>query len=147
MSLKPPRLHRTLLLVGALCAAASAFAANGYYRWTDDSGKVQFSQQPPDGRPYQFVRTSTGTVEDRKPAEAAAADEKKATAGSEFTSMQGLPAKDPEKCQQARDNLSVLDGSARIRAKGQDGDYRFLQPEEIAEQKKRANEAVDIFCD
>lgn len=146
----PKNRCRSAALIGALLlvAAGSVSAASGYYRWTDDNGKVQFSQQPPDGRPYQFVRTSTGTAEQRAAGEAASPSETDATAKeSDIASMQGLPAKDPEKCQQARDNLGVLEGSARIRAKGQDGEYRFLQPEEIAEQKERANEAVEIFCE
>ncbi|MDX9873413.1 MAG: DUF4124 domain-containing protein [Spongiibacteraceae bacterium] len=139
-----------LLAAVALMTTATAQAASGYYRWTDDSGKVQFTQQPPAGRPYQFIRTSTGTAESaagtatpaaREPADDAAA------ASQPITAFQGIPARDPAQCAQARSNLEVLNSSARIRGQSADGEMRYLTPDEIETQRKLAQEAADIYCE
>jgi hypothetical protein len=83
------------------------------------------------------------TVENKEQAEAKAGAAAKKGTGA----MQGVPDKDPEKCKQAQDTRSVLDSHARIREKTEEGEYRYLTPEEIAEQKRRATESVEVFCD
>lgn len=143
-----PAWRLAMLAALVVLTSASALAASGYYRWTDDAGKVQFTQQPPAGRPYQFIRTSTGTAEANQPGTpvAAPSDGSPEQPTQPIGAFQGVPAKDPVQCEQARTNLSVLSGSARIRAKGDDGEYRYLTPEEIDGQEKLAKEAVDVFC-
>jgi hypothetical protein len=61
--------------------------------------------------------------------------------------MQAVPDKDPEKCKQAQDTQAVLNSHARIREKGEKGEYRYLAPEEITEQKRLATESVDVYCE
>lgn len=136
-----------LTAVALLAAATSATADSGYYRWTNDAGKVQFTQQPPAGRPYQFIRTSTGTAEQAAAEAATEANKAEAATPAEPTSMEVVADKDPAKCEQARNNMAVLSGKARIRSKGEDGEYRYLTPEEIEEQRNRAVEAAEVFCE
>ncbi len=146
---------RALICAAALLLSPALLAAskNGYYRWTDDKGATQFSQQPPPGRASEFVRTATGTsskVEagatdsDAAPSPAGqpAAAKKPAEGG-----LEGVPAKDQAKCEQTRGTQSILNSSARIREKGADGEYRYLSQDEIAEQKRLADEAINIYCD
>ena len=75
-----------LLLSPALLAAGQ----NGYYRWTDDKGATQFSQQPPAGRPSEFVRTATGTSSKVEAGSTSA--EESATAGANQQAAAGKPA-------------------------------------------------------
>ncbi len=139
----------------ALCPAVLVAGPSGYYRWTDDKGATQFTQQPPAGRPSEFVRTATGTssrveagttggeavaTDDQKPADAA-------TDQPAPSALEGVPDKDPAKCEETRSTQTILNSSARIREKGADGEYRYLNPDEIAEQKRLADEAINIYCE
>jgi hypothetical protein len=139
----------TLLAVSPTLLAAPA----GYYRWKDDKGQFQATQQPPADRPSEFVRTSTGTSSQVAPGETSDNSSSPSTtpgqpaAAKKPVGMQALPDKDPEKCKQAQDAQGVLNSHARIREKGENGEYRYLAPEEIAEQKKLASESVGIYCE
>ena len=149
---------RALLCATALLLSPALLAAgkSGYYRWTDDKGATQFSQQPPPGRASEFVRTATGTSSHVE-AGATESDDAPATGSEQQPSdgakkpassgLEGLPAKDPTKCEQTRNTQNILNSSARIREKGADGEYRYLNPDEIAEQKRLADEAITIYCD
>ncbi len=149
--------------VTLLAVSSSAMAAcNGGYRWSENKdGKTvtHYTQQPPEGRPSECVQISTGTRSQVNPGEAS--EEAAATPGAKPTAdgqnaakpenkpkgIQGVPDKDPEKCKQAQDTKSVLDSHARIREKGDDGEYRYLTPDEIAEQKKLAEESTSVYCE
>jgi hypothetical protein len=139
----------------ALLAVSPALLAGpqGYYRWKDNKGQFQATQQPPTDRPSEFVRTSTGTSSAVSPGETEGADTSAKPAGTPAepakkpVGMQSVPDKDPEKCKQAQNTQTVLNSHARIREKDDKGEYRYLAPEEITEQKKLASESVDIYCD
>lgn len=152
----PSRLPRALACAAALLLLAPGLLASGagYYRWVDDKGAPQFTQRPPTDRPSEFVRTATGTSSRVETGEAteqgAATGEADQQAGAQKPAggtLEGLPEKDPAKCEQTRNTRSILDSSARIRERGADGEYRYLTPDEIAEQKRLADEAVKIYCD
>ena len=156
-TLLPHRLARACAL--ALLVAAPVLQADqaGYYRWKDDKGQFQATQQPPSDRPSEYIKLSTGrstqlapgeTVENKETKDAKAAADSKASGKPIPGSMQALPDKDPAKCKQAQETRSVLDSHARIRVKDEGGsDYRYLTPEEIGEQKKLADESVGVFCE
>ena len=136
------------LVLGATSLSTLA-AKSGYYRWIDAEGEVHFSQKPPVGHRYEFVETQTGrrssiaeeTPED-PPASAAGIP------GTTPKSMEVLPPKDPDICQQAKGNLQSLSRSgARIKATDADGNSRYLNAEEIEQQRLRAEEAIRIHCD
>jgi len=135
----------------ALSPVLMAAGQTGYYRWIDDKGAPQFTQKPPADRPSEFVRTATGTsskVEagSDESAPDAAADQQTAANKPATGGLEGVPDKDPAKCEQTRNTQGILNSSARIREKGPDGEYRYLNPDEIAEQKRLAEEAIKIYC-
>lgn len=146
-------IKKTLLISGLglalLLSANHSFAAkSGYYRWTDADGEVHFSQQPPVGHRYEFVETHTGrrssAVDDAPGESPAAAD----TAATTPSSMEVLPPKDPAICKQAKGNMESLSvAGARIKATDANGKARYLSPEEIEQQRLRAEEAIRIHCE
>lgn len=146
--------HRALrhFCAVALLTAAPALLAvqQGYYRWHDDAGVEHFTQQPPAGRKSEFIATSTGKTTSVEAGETAASAESKTAANEPKKSvtgpMQAVPDKDPEKCKQSQDTQAVLNSRARIREKVGD-EYRYLTAEEIGEQKKLAQESVDVYCE
>lgn len=155
----PTRPIRSFWILAALLAVSPVLLAGpqGYYRWKDDKGQFQATQQPPTDRASEFVRTATGTSSQMAPGESAegtpppaaggAATPVTSTTPKKPAGIQGVPDKDPEKCKQAQDTQSVLNSHARIREKDEKGEYRYLAPEEIADQKKLAEESVQIFCE
>lgn len=142
-----------------IASSPTLAACNGGYRWSEvKDGKTitHYTQQPPEGRPSECVQISTGTRSQVNPGESddatavgkPGADGKTpAKADAKPKSMEGLPEKDPEKCKQAKDTKSVLDSHARIREKDESGEYRYLTPEEIGEQKKIADESIGVYCE
>ena len=144
---------RPIVLATLLAAAPTLLMAappQGYYRWKDDAGNEHFTQQPPTGRKSEFVAVSTGRSTEVAPGETIDSDATKQNqakpANKPTGPIQAVPDKDPAKCKQAQDAQSVLDSHARIREKVGD-DYRYLTPEEIAEQKKLAQDSVDVYCE
>ena len=153
---------RALLGTVALMALSSYASAscNGGYRWSETKdGKTvtHYTQQPPEGRTSECVQISTGTrsqvnpgeASDEAPAAKTAANGQPAAqpADKKPKGIQGVPDKDPEKCKQAQDTKTVLAGHARIREKTDSGEYRYLTPEEITEQKKLADESSEVYCE
>lgn len=142
---------RQLFCAATLIIATPLFAApQGYYRWHDDAGVEHFTQQPPPGRKSDFVATSTGKATAVEAGETAASAETKAPAKDAKKGVTGpiqaVPDKDPEKCKQAQETQTALNSHARIREKVGE-EYRYLTQEEIAEQKKLAQESSDVYCD
>jgi len=144
------RTVRHLCIIALLTAAPALLAGpQGYYRWKDDAGAEHFTQQPPAGRKSEFVAVSTGKstqVDAGETADSAAGKSPTKDASKPTGPIQAVPDKDPEKCKQAQDTSSVLGSHARIREKVGD-DYRYLTPEEIDEQKKLAQESVNVYCE
>lgn len=146
--------YRALQLLCAATLIATAptlFAApQGYYRWHDDAGVEHFTQQPPPGRKSEFIATSTGKSTAVEAGETAASTEAKTAtkdAKKPITGgIQAVPDKDPEKCKQAQEAQATLNSHARIREKVGE-EYRYLTPEEIADQKKLAQESTDVYCE
>ena len=149
----------SVLLTASSLASA---ACNGGYRWSETVGGktvTHYTQQPPEGRQSECVQVTTGTrslvnpgeATTETPATAKPAAGGGAQAGAAPTtkpkSMQGVPDKDPEKCKQAQETKSVLDSHARLREKTDTGEYRYLTPEEITEQKNLAEESVGVYCE
>ena len=136
---------KKLAIAVLVVASASALAAkNGYYRWIDDNGQPHFTQKPPLGRPSRFI------VDPPYPA---TIPPKRADSGTDQDSdkdepkqFEVMPDKDPERCEQARKALDSFSRGQRVRVKDDDGEYRVLDNEEQAEQKARAQEAIDIYC-
>lgn len=143
-------LRPTCLALLVLSVPAALASQQGYYRWKDDAGNEHFTQQPPAGRKSEFIAVSTGKSTEMAPGETIeakdAADTAKPAAKPSTGPIQGVPDKDPEKCQQAQNTQGVLNSHARIREKVGD-EYRYLTPEEIAEQKRLAQDAADVYCE
>lgn len=155
------------ILSAATLLAFSSYAAascNGGYRWSEvKDGKTitHYTQQPPEGRASECVQISTGTRSQVNPGESDDASKPAGKSSADGTpngtangtpakkpvGMQGVPDKDPEKCKQAKDTRTLLEGHARIREKADNGEYRYLSPDEIAEQKKLADESTEVYCD
>lgn len=145
----------------SLCAAlvamlgiisADTMAGNSYYRWTDATGNpVHSDRPPPAGTNYEVVSTGTSKVRKVSSSEGAVAPVSDTSKEDEFDGFEEskteAPEKNPELCKGARSNLDTLESKARVRIKGDDGKYRYLEMDEKETQKKTARDLIDSYCE
>lgn len=138
---------RHLLGIGMACLALASVEvqADIVYKWLDDQGGVHLSAQPPVGREYEKIAVSTG--HSAPPAKSADASETEAKPAP--SAVQANPAikKDPKICKSAKSNLETLSLGGQIRLKDEYGGERILSEEEVAQQKKRAQDVIKQHCD
>ncbi|MDF3014061.1 MAG: hypothetical protein K0Q78_2265 [Cellvibrio sp.] len=130
-----------LLFLGAVIS--QAVLAEKVYTWTDAKGVVHFGEHPPKDVKATLVKTRTGHS-DPTPAQTAATQPKSAqpAAANQQTSL-----KDPERCAQARENLTVLNSVARIRMPNAEGTLVYLTEEDKAQQRETTQQVIDQACE
>lgn len=147
---------KILGLCGAVAVVLStvsvqAYADNTYYRWADDRGNpVHSDRPPPEGINYEVVSTGSSMVRKVTADEGAVPAEIESRPGNEFSKIDTAMTtieKNPEYCKRAQDNLETLENFARIRVRNDQGEYRYIDEEEKAEQKAQAREQMRIHCD
>jgi Domain of unknown function (DUF4124) len=132
-------------------ASLSSHAENTYYRWNDERGNPVHSDRPPaEGIEYEVVSTGSNLIRKVGAEEGAVPASTDPVPGNEFDPVKASgmdqPKKNPEYCKRAQDNLATLNSSARIRTRNKEGEYRFLDEDEIATEKAKALEAVAVHC-
>ncbi len=133
-----------LSLTCYLLIASQSHAAPGkVYKWTDEKGRVHFSERPPLGTQTEVVKPQIGHSEPVN--YETAAPEKTKEEKKVVTDKNTL--KDPDRCDAARKNLDTLKTYARIKIKGEDGEYRFLTPEEQQQKTNEATKAIEESCE
>ncbi len=138
-------MYKTLLLLLGLITTlvfTSIGAAETYYKWVDDDNVTHYSKQPPKGRDFTKIQTSTGHS---APVAAKDANQVSNDKTAQTTAAAG-PVKDKVICKQAQANLKTMQEHARIRQKDQYGEERLLTDEEKAEEIRRAREAIKTNC-
>lgn len=146
-------------LAGSLLTGTAA-AQSTFYRWTDESGNSVFSDRPPERADieYETVTTEVPSLSRRPAAPASASPPAAGPATTSpprpavSTRMDDTAAappveRDPAICEQASSNLEVLDSKPRIRVYGDDGELRYLTPEQIEEQKEASRRAIELHCE
>ena len=142
-----------LLALTAGAVAPRADAADTYYRWKDERGKLVVSDRPPTDPDieYEVVSQRTSLVRRVRPGEGAVPAEVVPRPGNRFEQVdtgEAMTEKNPEACARARTNLETLDTSARIRIRDPDtGEMRYLTEEEKVTQRERAEETIRVHCE
>ena len=149
-------LSALLLAFIAPIAVDSAMAADTYYRWKDDRGKLVVSDRPPAdaGIDYEVVSQRSTLVRRVSAGEGAVPAEVNPRPGNEFErvdtrneQLEAVP-KNPESCERAKANLDTLNTSARIRIRDQDtGELRFLSEDEKETQRQKARDTIRVHCE
>jgi hypothetical protein len=130
-------------------------AADTYYRWTDESGRLVVSDRPPQDPAveYEVVSQRSPLVRRVRPGEGAVPAEVTPRPGNEFEAREDVADEDaipknPETCARARQNLETLNTAARIRVRDPDtGELMYLSEEDKEEQRERAMEMIRIHCE
>ena len=158
--------HRSIIALAAstlLAFASLPTVADEIYRWVDENGVVNFTQQKPRDTEVETIRT-TGSSS-RKTAEAApvsAPAPASAATGQPLSAeqekmLEGLRAAErarqdeiaqikSDNCQQSRDILSRLTLKNRIRVKDANGDYSVMPEDERQRRISEAQENIALYC-
>lgn len=140
----------------AVILAAPALTANTVYTWTDENGVVHFSQSAPQDKSVPATETSlrsasmTGgtfaqpSTKDMSATEQTASNEPVEPSGEQ---AKATPTKNAQACTQARNMLATLDTGRRLRIQDPDtGELIYAGDEDLAEQRRRANAAIERNC-
>ncbi|WP_417546121.1 DUF4124 domain-containing protein [Marinobacter sp.] len=149
-------MNRKILMLTLLIAVAPGMAMSAsVYKWTDENGITHFGDRQPVGANSETVNVRSGTS-----SSAAANRPSPQKRLGEFQEQQQKEA-DREKetaveaarrkqrvanCESARSNLKVIDSNARIRIE-ENGELRYLSPEEVAEQREKLEEIATENCE
>jgi len=148
-----PRVISAIAVATALLVSVTTMNANAeiLYRWVDERGQpVHSDRPPPSGIDYEVISTGASLVRKVDGAEGAVPPELESRPGNQFDVVDpGKPAveKNPELCARARENLTRLETDARIRMRNDQGEVRYLEPEERAIERDKAAAAIETYCD
>lgn len=143
-------LTATLALgLSCLLATSQGFAANAgkVYKWTDAKGQIHYAQRPPVGKQAELIKPQIGHSDPVTYATPASAEKANAEqTPKKASTTQAVKDFDAERCNLARQNVDALNSTARIRVKGEDGNYNFLSPEGRAEKMAEFNRIIQESC-
>lgn len=146
---------KTTLMLTLLMAVAPGMAMSAsVYKWTDANGITHFGDRQPVGASSETVNVRSGTSTGN--------GNKRPTAQQRLGELQEQQQEDAEKqketavqtarrkqreanCETARENLEVIESNARIRIK-ENGEMRYLTPDEIAEQRNKLEDIATENC-
>jgi hypothetical protein len=148
----------------ALCFFIPAAWAD-LYKWTDEDGKVHYSDQPPPGdvKKTESIKQPKSAPASDSAAAAANPSAKPRTAADldmefrkrrvEAAEAEAKAQKDAEaaeekkrNCQRATAQVASLERGGRVTKPGPNGEQTYMSDEEIAKEVVSARKAADSWC-
>jgi len=120
---------------------STILAAEEVYKWVDDKGVTHYQAHPPKNQAAKSIQTKTGHS---APVKYNTQTDK--TVVQKGTEPEPASKKDPELCSKAQANLSTLQQYSRVRTTDENGELRYLAPEEIEQRKQNATRIVGEAC-
>ncbi|MBW7473111.1 DUF4124 domain-containing protein [Marinobacter sp. M216] len=142
----------TLTLLLAVVPGISMSAS--VYKWTDENGVTHFGDRQPNGKQSEKVNVRSGTTAksaskkqspQERLSEVQKDQENDAVTRREAAENEARSKQRAANCETARSNLEIIDSNARIRVQD-NGEQRYLSPEEIADQRQKFQEIADENC-
>lgn len=130
---------KALIILSVLFSAS--LSAGGIHKWIDSEGNTHYGDAPPVSSKTEQVRVQGVPSDPGKALPRLAKDKQGKTNGSEVPADQAAIA-----CQNARDDLAVINSSSRIQMKSTDGSLRYMSTEEIATRKEKSEADIEQFC-
>lgn len=134
------------------------------YKWTDENGKVHYSDQPPPTtikktetiKPEKHPAQAAAPTGDAKPAGPKSAAEQEMdfkkrrlqAAEAEAKAQKDAQAEEEKKrnCKRAQDQVAAMQRGGRITRYGPNGEQEFLNDAEIAKGLVEAQKTADSWC-
>ncbi len=147
MKIKQKIIQLAVLLGLALALPSLSLAQ--VYKWVDADGNVHYSDKKPKGQDdYKSIKINTGkgsSAPSTKPE-----DDTKASEAALQQKAEALQSKTPKEeyakqCTSIEENMRKLEENSRVRV-NDNGEMRYLTPEEIAAKKGQYQKMYDDFC-
>lgn len=148
-------MNRKILMLTLLMALVPSIAHSAsVYKWTDENGVTHFGDRQPTGSKAEQVsvrsgKGSTNASSSTSPQEQVQTmeqeAEKRELTERERAEMEAIRKQREANCATAQSNLKIIDSNARIQVE-ENGERRYLSPEEIAEQRMRFKEIAEENC-
>lgn len=149
-------MNKKALMLTLLVAVAPNMAMSAsVYKWTDENGITHFGDRQPAGSNSETVNVRSGTssaASNNRPSPQERLGEleeqkRKEAEREKDSAVEAARRKQREaNCETARSNLKVIQNNARIRIE-ENGEMRYLTPEEIDEQRKKLEEIAAKSCE
>ncbi len=124
--------------------------AGTIHKWIDADGNVHYGDAPPVTVKTESVRVQSAPSNPGKSLPRLSTPGSENEGGSATTAATDETAvpKDQAKiaCDQAKEDLQVINRNTRIKLKSADGSARYLTTEEIDQRKEQAESDIDRFC-
>lgn len=144
--------RKTLTLAVLLAATPSMAFAASVYKWTDEDGVTHFGDRQPTGQQAESVNIRTGKssggnrMSPQEQLEQLETQEAKESEKRQESAVEEARRKQREaNCETARTNLKLIQQNSRIRIE-EEGELRYLTPEEIEEQKQQFEKIAEENC-
>ncbi|WP_341707348.1 DUF4124 domain-containing protein [Halopseudomonas sp.] len=142
---------RKLLITTLLTLACSSAMATQMYKWVDENGVTQFSQQPPTDNQYQRMNVTPPPQPTAPAPQAPTASEGEAAATDTEATQQQVA--DPEYqaelaayCASLRERLTTMENNPRLRRTREDGTVERITEEERQEMISKAKADLQTHC-
>ncbi len=141
---KPLKRVIEVLLLIASVSLLSLLAEAEVYKWKGEDGSWQYSDIPP------VDMRSTETMKTRSYAKPAKAEPEAAKAPEKESPLISVDAENAQvmqqNCENARTNLNTYAIGGRIRRPNKQGEMVYLNEQEIAKAKAKAEKQVEQYC-
>jgi Domain of unknown function (DUF4124) len=136
-------------LFSSLIASQPTLSSSKVYTWTDAEGLVHYGERPPKDTKATTIRTRTGHSEHTpQPTVSPAANPSTGNTENAAQPQQANDSlKNPERCESARQNLTTLTNSSRVRVSGENGELRYLTDEEKQQKMTETQTIIDQACE
>lgn len=152
------------MLIGATLLLLTGFTATAdeIYRWVDETGVVNYTQQKPRGTESEAIVTGGGSSSTTRAVKEAPEPVTSMATGEPLSAeqekmLEGLRAAEQvrqteiakikqDNCQQSRDVLSRLTLKNRIRVRGENGEYSVMPEDERQDRINKAQENIARYC-
>lgn len=131
-------------LLANLMVSQSVLSSDKVYTWTDEQGVVHYGERPPKDIKATLVKTRTGHSD---PVPAAAAPTTSNTATAQQPQQTVGVEKNASQCATARNNLTTLQGYARVKIADANGEMRYLTEEEKQKKMDETQKVIDQVCE
>lgn len=132
----------TLVLLSSIVTQVAAKDVT-VYRWVDKNGQVHYTQHEPIDNEYAEVTIET-PYNKPKPS---LMDKTINNSDSPAVVSAKLANQASEKCENAKNNLRVLNEFPKVQVTEEDGRTRLLTPVEKQQQLRIAKNEVEVYCD
>lgn len=145
---------RSLILALTIALAPGVASSASVYKWTDENGVTHFGDRQPTGQRTESVNIKTpprsgSPGEQASPQERAQALDERNRSEEEIERLREVEEirkrQRQANCDTARSSLETLNLNGRI-YKEEDGERHYLSPEEIVEQRRANEKAIEEYC-